>query len=164
MDFLVQFIIEYGLFGLFGAAVFLNASVLLPLPFDLIFVAVAGLGIYNPLLLGLAAGSGAAIGEMVGYALGFWGSKTIEKMSSGQMQRIYDFKQRIKDLGTIFVIIGAFIPFPFDLIGVAAGLVKFSWKRFLIGVWIGRTLRYVLVATAIFYGVEAIKGFFVALV
>ena len=161
MDFLFQIIVQYGLLGVFGAAIILNASVLLPLPFDILFVAIAGLRIYNPLLLGLVAGSGAAIGEMFAYAIGFYGSGLIEKMSKNQMHRIYDFKQKIQDLGTIFVFIGALIPFPFDLIGLAAGLVKFDWKRFFIAVLAGRSLRYILVAYALYLGLEALQGFFV---
>jgi membrane protein YqaA with SNARE-associated domain len=159
-DLLFQFVLNYGLIGVFLAAIALNASVLLPLPFDIIFVAIASLQIYNPLLLGIVAGIGAAIGEMTGYALGYFGSKTIEKMTHAQMGRINDFKNRIKNLGTIFIFLGALIPFPFDFIGIAAGLIKFDWKRFFLCVLLGRVIRHIIIACAIFYGLEAIKAVF----
>ncbi|MDD5163518.1 MAG: VTT domain-containing protein [Candidatus ainarchaeum sp.] len=159
-DLLVQFIMNYGLAGVFLAAIGLNASVLLPLPFDIIFVFIAGLRVFNPLFLGIAAGAGAAMGEMVGYATGYFGSKTIEKMTHAQTGKVNDFKNRIKNLGTIFIFIGALIPFPFDFIGIAAGLIKFDWKRFLAAAMLGRIIRHVLIAYAIFYGLEAIQAVF----
>lgn len=155
-----QFITAYGLIGVFLTAIALNASVLLPLPFDIIFAIIAGLLIYNPVLLGIAAGFGAAIGEMTGYSIGYFGSKAIEKISRTQMGKIKEFKAKIENLGTVFIFIGALIPFPFDFVGISAGLIKFDWKKFFIAVLCGRTLRYILLATAIYYGMEAIKGFF----
>lgn len=160
-DLFLQIALQYGLIGVFAAAVLLNASVLLPLPFDILFIAVASLHIYNPVLLGIVAGIGAAIGEMVAYCLGFFGSKAIEKMTLLQVERITDFKKKIKGIGTIFIFIGALVPFPFDLIGIAAGLIKFDWKRFFIAVLLGRTIRHVLIAVAIYYGIEALSGFFI---
>ena len=160
-DLLLQFALQYGLIGMFLTAIALNASVLLPLPFDVLFVAIAGLQIYNPFLLGIVAGLGAAIGELAGYSIGYFGSKAIEKATRAQMGRIEDFKKKIKDLGTIFIFIGALIPFPFDFIGIAAGLIKFDWKRFLIAVAAGRIIRHVLIAVAIYYGLKAIKIVFV---
>lgn len=159
-DLILQFVLNYGLIGVFLAAIALNASVLLPLPFDVLFVFIAGLQIYNPLFLGIIAGIGTALGEMAGYAVGYFGSKAIEKATKNQMNRINDFKKRIKDLGTIFIFLGALIPFPFDFIGIAAGLIKFSWKRFLAAAMAGRIIRHVLIAYAIFYGLEAIKAVF----
>jgi len=159
-DIFLQIALQYGLLGIFFVATALNASVLLPLPFDIIFIAIAGLRLFDPVLLGIAAGAGAALGEMAGYAAGYFGSRVIEKFSPVQMKMIFDFKKRIKDLGTVFVFLGALIPFPFDFIGIAAGLIKFDWKRFFIAVLCGRIIRYILIAVAIYYGLEAIQGFF----
>jgi len=54
----------------------------------------------------------------------------------------------------------AFTPLPFDLIGIAAGLVKYSKKKFFLGCLIGKIPRYIILAYAGYFGITFLIHFF----
>lgn len=60
----------------------------------------------------------------------------------------------------VFVFITAATPFPFDFIGIVAGLIRYNAAKFFVALSFGRLLRYELIAFAGFFGIEAIKKFF----
>jgi uncharacterized membrane protein YdjX (TVP38/TMEM64 family) len=60
---------RYGYFGIFVVALLANATVLIPAP-GLAIISAMG-SVFNPLGVGLAAGTGGAIGELSGYLAGF---------------------------------------------------------------------------------------------
>ena len=119
-----------------------NATVLLPMP-GLVLVYSLG-STLNPLLLGLFAGPGAALGEMVGYAAGYGGSAVIDNL------KLYHTIERwMRRYGPIVITLLAAIPNPiFDLVGVVAGSLRMKWWHFLIAAWIGKTIQGILVAYA----------------
>ncbi|HLD85636.1 MAG TPA: DedA family protein, partial [archaeon] len=61
-EFLIALIQTFGYLGVFLAMLIVNASVFLPLPGFVIIVAAAAF--LNPLLVGVAAALGGAIGEL----------------------------------------------------------------------------------------------------
>jgi len=160
-----EIIHSYGLFGLFLGSIIANASILLPLPIDIFVFLLAnepfvGEGLVNAIALGLVAGLGSAIGEMSGYILGLMGAAGIESIKEKQYEKLSEIKHNIKELGTVFIVLGAFTPFPFDLIGIAAGLIKFDPKRFFFAALIGKVLRYVVIAVAGFYSIGFVRAIF----
>ncbi|MCR4369380.1 MAG: VTT domain-containing protein, partial [archaeon] len=62
--------------------------------------------------------------------------------------------------GMIFVFFGAMTPFPFDIIGIAAGLVKYDPKKFFVAALLGKVTRYIILGVAGFYGLEILQNFF----
>lgn len=152
------FIYKYGLAGLFVAAVLSNASLFLVVPLDFL---VLGLGeFYSPLLLGLVLGIGAALGEMSAYVVGLGGRQAMKRLSAESADKLREMSANLKDYGLLFVILGAFTPFPFDLIGIAAGLSRYDIYRFFVGAFIGKFLRYFAIAYAGLLGLQFIKAFF----
>lgn len=160
-----EFFISFGPLGLFLAAVIGNAMLFLPLPVDLIIVPIStidffGLGVITPLLLGFIAGFGATIGSCSGYFIGKAGIKSFESMSKKEVQNLNFLKERLKEVGIPLIAFFSFTPLPFDLIGIAAGLAKYSLSKFFIGNLLGKVPRYVLLAYAGYFGISVVLGFF----
>ncbi len=139
------------LIGLLGAA----SVIALPAP-TLAAVCVGGslLGLH-PVGVGLAAGAGEALGEIVGYLVGM-GSQAL--LAKGKVYaRVYQWVQK---RGGLALFILALVPNPlFDLAGLAAGALRYSPGRFLLWVWAGKTLRDVAVASGCALGLARIPGF-----
>lgn len=163
---LFQNLVEsYGLIGLFIVTIVSNATIVLPLPVDILIFLFADfpffpLGIFNPLLLALIISFAASIGEMSAYLVGLFGVSSLEKMKSKTLAQVEEMELRLHKLGMIVIILGALTPFPFDVIGIAAGLLRFDVKKFFIGCYIGKFFRYLIIAYAGYYSLGFIRSFF----
>jgi membrane protein YqaA with SNARE-associated domain len=132
----------YGYLGAFVIGFLGNATVILPAP-SLAFTAALG-GVLNPVLVGLAAGAGEALGEMTGYLAGISGQAIIENRTR------YESMCRYMDRygGGVFFVLAA-IPNPlFDIAGIAAGVVRYPLWKFLLSAWAGKTLKAIFFANA----------------
>jgi len=138
----------YGYPGIFLVSILANGTILIPAP-GIIFVFAMG-GIFNPLIVGLVAGAGAAIGELSGYMAGFSGQPVAEKTKI--YQRIQNWMQRYGML-TIFVL--AAIPNPFfDLAGMSAGALKMPLYKFLMACLPGKIIKMWVFAYASAYSIS----------
>ena len=126
--------------GIFLVSLLSSATIVLPAPSLLLVVAMGSA--LPPLLVGLAAGAGEALGELTGYAAGFGGQALIEDEAT--YGRLVAWMQRRGGI-TIFVL--SVIPNPFfDLAGIAAGSLRYPIWRFLLFCWTGKTLKTTLFA------------------
>lgn len=126
---------RYGYPGIFILSLLSNATVIIPLPGVLLTSAMGA--VFNPFGVALAAGSGAALGEISGYLAGFSGQGVAQR--TDQYERLVNFMRKYGDL-TILVL--AFIPNPaFDLAGIAAGALKMPLPRFLAWCMLGKILK-----------------------
>jgi membrane protein DedA with SNARE-associated domain len=134
----------YRYFGAFLISLIGNASILLPgivLPIltglGVVFYPVSGLA--GVVMVGLAGGVGAAIGEMVGYMAGYSGRGIVEN------KKLYwRLVGWVKKWGALAIFIFALFPLFFDLVGLAAGVLRFPLWKFVLVCWLGRTLLYVV--------------------
>lgn len=132
----------YGYSGIMLTTMLSNATVFVPAPSLAVLFAVNG-GL-NPVLVGLAAGLGATIGEMTGFLAGVGGRAVIEDRPL--YKRIHDWMSSY-GLGVIFLM--ALIPNPvFDVGGVIAGALRVSAWRFAIACLSGKSLRFIILAHA----------------
>lgn len=161
---LVENIINtYGLVGIFLVAIAVNATVLFPLPiFDLaiFFLSAAATDPTMPFFIGLATGAGAAIGELSGYFVGLIGIKAVEQMTGKNFARLDQLKEILKRRGALFVYLGAVIPFPFDLVSISAGLIKFNLPVFFMAALLGKITRFVIFSYAGYYGIQLVTNLF----
>jgi len=135
---------SYGYLGLFVVSAVGNATVLLPIP-SLAATFLAG-GVLNPLLSGVVSGAGMAVGEMSGYLAGYGGTAIIEKKETKAYERLEGWMRRHGSF-TIFVL--SAIPNPvFDLAGIAAGMLQFPVRRFLVACFLGKTVKGIVFALA----------------
>jgi membrane protein DedA with SNARE-associated domain len=140
-----------GYLGAFLIMLLGNATVILPVP-GLIFVFVMG-GALNPLLLGLCAGPGAALGELTGYLVGFGGVAPVQ--DSAIYRRFDCWMDRF---GPLVIFVLAVIPNPFfDMGGLLAGASEMPIWQFLLAAWLGKTVQAVLIALAGRYGVNWVR-------
>jgi len=125
----------YGYPGIFLISLLSYATVLLPAPGIAIVFAMGS--VFNPLGVALAAGSGAALGESIGYLAGFSGQGIVER--SDISDKLFAWMERNGPL-TIFIISAVPNPF-FDMAGVAAGALKMPYLRFLFWCWLGEVVK-----------------------
>jgi membrane protein DedA with SNARE-associated domain len=138
----------YGYPGIFLISILANGTILIPAP-GIAFVFAMG-GVFNPLMVGLVAGAGAAIGELSGYMAGFSGQPVAEKTKI--YRRVESWMRRYGML-TIFVL--AMIPNPFfDLAGMAAGASKMPLYKFLIACLPGKIIKMCVFAYAGAYSIN----------
>ncbi|MGE3912066.1 MAG: VTT domain-containing protein [Chloroflexota bacterium] len=128
--------------GVFLLTMACSATLFLPVP-AWGAVTVAG-GVLNPVLLGLAAGAGAATGEMTGYLAGRGGRMVLGAHSSGLMGRVWWLVNRHAFL-TLFLL--SVIPNPlFDVAGLTAGSLRYSPARYWLAVALGKSCVYTALA------------------
>ncbi len=132
---------NYGYLGVFLATMLPSATVILPSP-TLAATYIAG-GFLNPLLVGSVAGLGATVGELTGYLAGYGGGGLIA--DNPHYRRAQRWIKRVGLLPVIFVF--ALVPNPlFDLTGIAAGAMRLPLWQFLLICFLGKSLRFVLIA------------------
>lgn len=133
---------SYGYLGTFLISILANATVIIPAP-GLVIVFSMGAK-FNPLMIALAAGAGATIGELSGYLAGFSGQAIIED------QKRYDqMVSWMEKNGPLTILILAFIPNPlFDLAGMIAGALRMPVLKFLFWALIGKVLKMVVFSYA----------------
>ncbi|MSQ26151.1 MAG: DedA family protein [Dehalococcoidia bacterium] len=122
------------------------AGMVIPLPSTAaIFVGGAFL---NPVLVGIVAGAGEALGDVTGYAVGYSGSGFVER------SRIYPrIKGWVQRRGWPVIMLFALIPNPvFDFLGIAAGALRIPLRQFLAVIWVGKTLKNIGLAYAGYAG------------
>ncbi|HLO18855.1 MAG TPA: VTT domain-containing protein [Anaerolineales bacterium] len=138
---------RFGYPGIFLISLLANATVLLPAPGVAIIYAMGA--IFNPFGVGLAAGTGGAIGELSGYLAGFSGQAVIEQTD------IYNrIRPWVEKYGGWAIMVLSAIPNPFfDVAGIAAGMAKMPLRTFLAFVWIGQLIKMMAFALAGHYSI-----------
>ncbi|NPV09123.1 MAG: VTT domain-containing protein [Anaerolineae bacterium] len=133
--------------GVFLVSLLANATVVLPAP-GLAFTFAMG-PVLNPLLVGLVAGAGEALGEMTGYLAGRAGRTAI-----GQDSRYERLERITRRYGGWAILALSAIPAAvFDLVGLAAGAMRMPVLRFLLFTLVGKTIKTIAVAYAGAYSV-----------
>jgi len=131
---------KFGYAGIFFVSVLANATLIMPIP-GVIFTSAMG-AVFNPFWVALAAGCGAALGELTGYLAGYSGQFVIERKDWYKK-----LTRWMKKYGNLTVLVMAFIPNPlFDLTGIAAGVLKMPIARFLFWCVIGKILKMLVFA------------------
>ncbi|HEX8684364.1 MAG TPA: VTT domain-containing protein, partial [Ardenticatenaceae bacterium] len=111
-------------------------------PAPTLLTAYAGGSLYDPVLVGIVASAGATLGELTGYLAGASGRTVLE--DHALYQRIKGLMERRGWL-TLFVL--AAIPNPlFDVAGFMAGALRLPVVKFLAVTWMGKLLKFWLVA------------------
>ena len=102
----------------------------------------------NPFLIAAVAGSAEAVGELTGYLAGIGGKSFFEH------KRFYlRFRNFFSRYAGLTLFLGSIIPNPFfDVMGVAAGSISYPIKRFLLLVFLGKTIKFTWVALGCYWG------------
>jgi len=143
---------RYGYIGVLVVSFLGDVAPFVPLP-NLLIVFTLG-GVLNPLLVGLVAGFGEAIGSVVVYMTGLSSAGAFHTLDSHVMER---FRAWLKTRGAIsvFIMSAVFNPFFYPFTAIA-GMMHFGWWRFLLLCLAGKCLKNVLLAIAGYYGVHTL--------
>jgi membrane protein DedA with SNARE-associated domain len=139
---------NYGYLGAFLISVFTNATIFLPMPSILLIFPLGAA--FNPLYIGLAAGLGGAIGEMTAYLAGYSG-RGVWHDNPNYLKAV----AWLKRWGMLIVFIFSVSPMPLDLMGLAAGNLRFPAWKFFLPCWPGKTIKYIVLAYVGFWGWDA---------
>jgi membrane protein YqaA with SNARE-associated domain len=130
----------WGYVGAFLISLAASATVVLPAPGLAVVIAMGAA--LDPVLLGVIAGIGSAIGELTGYFAGATGSALIPAEHRERVARLQTLTQRY---GALLLVVLSAIPFPFfDFAGIVAGILKMRIWTFLAAVAVGKSIKYVI--------------------
>jgi len=140
----------YGYLGAFIISLIGNATIILHGGTSAV-ISVLGAILPSAVMVGLASGAGAAIGEITGYMAGYSGRGIAEK------SRLYSRVEGwMRKWGVLTIFFFSLAPLVFDLAGIAAGALRFPFWKFFLLCWSGRTLFYIGVALAGAWGWGAV--------
>ncbi len=136
---------DAGYLGVFVVSLAANATIVLPMPSLLIILPLAT--VLNPLFVGLVAAGGGAIGEMTAYLAGYSG-RGIWGNNKAYLRAVSWLEKR----GILVVFLVSATPLPMDVMGLAAGNLRFPAWKYLIGCIPGKIIKYVALAYATVWG------------
>jgi uncharacterized membrane protein YdjX (TVP38/TMEM64 family) len=132
----------FGYPGIFLIVLISYATILIPVPGLAIVFAMSG--VFHPAGVALAAALGGTIGELTGYLAGFSGRAVIENW-----KRYEKITNWVRKFGGPAIMVLAAIPNPFfDLVGVAAGVLKMPVYKFMLWVLPGQLIKMLVIAYA----------------
>lgn len=142
----------YGLAGLFGLSALSTAALIFPVPGMALTVVAASVA--PPIVVGVAAGTGQAIGELTGYLAGRSGDELLHARLSSSRFAAW---MRRRGMPSVFVL--ALVPNPaFDVAGAVAGALRMPVVRFLMAAGAGKVLRNVIIALLVSQGSNFLAG------
>lgn len=170
IDSVVNFLISsFGLAGLFVASIVGNATIFFPAPIAVIvfglgaIAAEKGLGLGFVILVGIVAGAGAAIGELSGYFVGYLGHQGVRNFSAAiNRDALEQIEKRLRKRGNWVIFLGSLSPLPFDIFGLAAGVLRMDLRGFFFATLAGKIIRDIAICLGGYYGAEIVRTFFLA--
>ena len=110
----------------------------------------------NPWVVALVAGAAEGLGELTGYFLGYSGQGVV---SQGRIYLRLEAWMRRRGWLVLFLV--SLVPNPiFDLVGIAAGALRYPLWQFLGVVWTGKIIKFAGIAYGCTYGLGWLGGFF----
>jgi uncharacterized membrane protein YdjX (TVP38/TMEM64 family) len=150
-----ELITAYGYLGAFVVCIIGNVSIVFPLPFALIVYAFGS--VLNPLLLGVVCGIGSAVGEMSSYIVGRGGRRAIEGRFGSRLEAV---EILVEKHGMLVVFLFALLPLPDDLLLIPLGMMKYSVKKTMVAMLLGKTGMCLFLAYAGAYSVTYLRDLY----
>ncbi len=161
-DWLLQISIALGYPGDFFVSLVGNATIIVPFPYMGIPFILGGIRnpatldfVFDPTLVGLIAGVGAMIGEMVCYIAGRLGGRLVDV---NQTSGFSAFVTRHPIATPLAVFIVAATPLPDDAVIMPLGAVKYPWWRVVPPLLVGKSLMLTVIAWAGRLSLDSIAG------
>lgn len=137
-----ELIKTFGYLGIFLVSLISTSTIFLPFPLYSIITIASALG-FNPFLVSILSALGMTIGEYTGYFIGRGGGKLLYKRYKKTIKK---FEKFFKKFGVLTITIFAFLPFPFDIIGIVAGIGGFDMKKFFVATFVGKFFKAALLS------------------
>lgn len=138
-----EWVLQLGRWGYMGAfliSLIASASIILPIPGLAVIIAMSA--VLDPVMLGIVAGIGSALGELSGYIAGATGAALIPERHRPHFDRIHVLTGKH---GGLIIAVCAAIPFPLlDFAGIVAGMLRMSLTTFIVATAVGKSLKYIV--------------------
>ncbi|HJW66067.1 MAG TPA: VTT domain-containing protein [Candidatus Bathyarchaeia archaeon] len=139
------FAAQYGYVGIFLISLLGATSVIIPIPSSVIIFTLSSQTALDPLLIAVAAGAGAAIGELSGYLVGLGGRKVIGEKYKKKMDILMKLFKRF---GPVVIFVFALTPLPDDLLFIPLGVMRYKILHAFIPALLGKFVSYLIIAYA----------------
>jgi len=155
LDWMEQLAYNYGYLGVFIISLIGALSIVFPIPYTVVIYMLGSF--LDPFLIAISGGFGSAVGELIGYFLGYFGRIII----SEKKRRKMDYMLKIFDrYGPIAVFLFSLTPLPDDLLIIPLGIMRYNPIKFFIVCISGKTLMCLIVALGGRFSLSIIKSIF----
>ena len=155
LEWMEQLAYQYGYLGIFFLSLVGALSVVFPIPYTIVIYLMGS--ILDPLLIAVSGGLGSVLGELAGYALGYYGRLLIGE----ERRRKMDYMLKIFDrYGVAAIFLFALTPLPDDLLMIPLGIMRYNPVRFLIPCILGKTLMCLILALGGRFSISLIRSLF----
>ena len=148
---------NWGYIGVFVVSLITSAGLFF-IPFPMAPVVFILGSIMNPVLLAVIVSVGSVIGGSFKYLVGLGGKGILEKRYSRELSRIRNAFEKYNFFMWIIAI--SLTPFPDDPVSIFCGMVKYDFKKYFLGMLIGRFILNLILAIAGYYSIVSIFKFF----
>jgi len=147
---------QYGYLGAFLVSIFGAATVVIPVPMLAVQFALGG--VLKPYYVALACGAGEMIGALTIYMTGYGGGAALMNSNHSKVRAVQKRLMRwVERRGSLALFVLSSIVNPFFYpAALTAGAMRFGLKRYIIIIWIGKTIKGMTVAYAGFFGIRGI--------
>ena len=158
-----SFALQYGYLGIFFISLLGATSIFIPIPSSVVIFILGGLRdsvgnfLFEPLFIAVAAGAGAAVGELSGYLIGLGGRKVIGEKYKRKMGILMRLFQRF---GPIVIFVFALTPLPDDLLFIPLGVMRYKILHAFIPALLGKFVSNLIIAYAGRLSLQIIGDFF----
>lgn len=154
MDWIALFT-QFGYLGVFLISFIGALSVVVPVPYTLAYYYLGTT--LDPLLIAIAGGLGSAVGEISGYALGYFGQTFIGEERKRRMVYLMKIFDRY---GPLLVFFFALTPLPDDMLFISLGISRYNFTKAFIPCLLGKTVMAFIIAYSGKISFEFIKVIF----
>jgi hypothetical protein len=143
-----------GAVGMFVAAAIANCAILVQIPYTLpvLSAALSGADLGEMLVLGVAAGLGAGVGEVIKYTVA---DRVLSRRPDLARSAMYRRTARIAEerprLVNVLVFVWAASILPDDGVILPLAMVRYGWRRIAVPLFTGKVVHNVLIALLFFY-------------
>jgi len=150
----------YGYGGAFLISFLAGSTILIYVPGDPAIFAFGG--VLSPWLVGICAGVGEAIGELLGYLFGRGGRGFIQRQIDSRLGHLYSrIEDQVQRRGPLVIFLAACILNPlYDMFGIAAGMLGMPAWKFFVSCCAGKIVKDTYIALLGAWGMGYILGWF----
>jgi membrane protein YqaA with SNARE-associated domain len=141
----LQSFAQYGYLGIFFISLLGATSVFIPIPSSVVIFILSSQTAFDPILIAVFAGLGAAVGELSGYLIGLGGRRVISERYKKKMDILMRLFQRF---GPIVIFAFALTPLPDDLLFIPLGVMRYKIIHAFIPALIGKFTSNLIIAYA----------------
>jgi membrane protein YqaA with SNARE-associated domain len=129
------------------------------IPLDPVIAYYVAINPHRTIVFAIMAALGSALGSTVPYLIGYKGGEAvvINKIGHQRFARLHALSEKYGDMA---LIIPALMPpgFPFKAFALIAGVTEMRYLHFLLSIFVGRLLRFIILGTLIIsYGPEILS-------